>query len=401
MRTGGRKIKRSSSLYGNRRKNKIKSIFAIIFTVIIAGALIFLGYSIGEPVINFFKNWGNSNTSQSEPWSPSDVATDESESSSETTSKSENSGSQNPDIQNYSAFRLSVNDIKSVNSLNSAVQNAKLNGFTAVIAPLKADGGMLYYKSTASLAVIQNLVASDITAKEIVQTIKQNNMIAIADIQVLKDNLSSVTTKEAGYTFEGTDSAWYDNSVEKGGKPWLSPFSVTAKQYLSEISSEISSAGFDMVICSDVIFPPFRNSDLNYIGQTVKDPNRYKALIDVVNTFFSDTSASGSKLSLKITAKDIIEGTSEVFKPDELPQISVVVSFNISEYNKINVNGNEIILTDMNTYDKVKTILQNVKAKSGSMTVIPCIEQTNMDSGQISEATKAITDLGYTTYFIN
>ena len=84
MRTGGRKIKRSSSLYGNRRKNKIKSIFAIIFTVIIAGALIFLGYSIGEPVINFFKNWGNSNTSQSEPWSPSDVVMDESESSSET-----------------------------------------------------------------------------------------------------------------------------------------------------------------------------------------------------------------------------------------------------------------------------------------------------------------------------
>ena len=400
MRTGGRKIKRSSSLYGNRRKNKVKGIFAIIFTVIIAGALIFLGYSIGEPVINFFKNWGNSNTSQSEPWSPSDVVTDESESSSET-SESENSGSENPDIQNYSAFRLSVNDIKSVNSLNSAVQNAKLNGFTAVVAPLKADGGMLYYKSTASLALTENLVASDITAKEIVQTIKQNNMLAIADIQVLKDNLSPVKTKEAGYTFEGTDSAWYDNSIEKGGKPWLSPFSVTAKQYLSEISSEISSAGFDIIICSDVIFPPFRNSDLNYIGQTVKDPNRYKALIDVVNIFFSDTSSSNTKLSLKITAKDIIEGTSEVFKPDELTQISVVASFNISDYNKINVNGNDIILTDMNTYDKVKTVLQNLKAKTGSLTVIPCIEQTNMDSGQISEATKAVTDLGYKTYIID
>ncbi len=400
MRTGGRKIKRSSSLYGNRRKNKIKSIFAIIFTVIIAGALIFLGYSIGEPVINFFKNWGNSNTSQSEPWSPSDVATDESESSSET-SKSENSGSKNPDIQNYSAICLSVNDIKSLNSLNSAVENAKLNGFTAVIVPLKADGGMLYYKSTASLALTENLVSSDITAKEIAQTIKQNNMIAIADIQVLKDNLSPVKTKEAGYTFEGSTSAWYDNSVEKGGKPWLSPFSVTAKQYLSEISSEISSAGFDMIICSDVIFPPFRNSDLNYIGQTVKDHNRYKALIDVVNIFFSDTSAAGAKLSLKITAKDIIEGTSEVFKPDELPKISAIASFNISDYSKINVNGNEIILTDMSTYDKVKTIYQNVKAKSGDMTIIPCIEQAGMDSGQISEATKAIADLGYTTYIIN
>ena len=199
--------------------------------------------------------------------------------------------------------------------------------------------------------------------------------IRIADINVLRDNIAGFN-KDAGFTFEGTTSSWYDNSIEKGGKPWISPFSDKTKEYLTQIATEVSSAGFDTIICSDVIFPPFRNSDLNYIGQTVKDPNRYKALINILNIFSDKSKENKIPLSLELSAKGIIEGTAEVFKLGELPKVNIIADYKTEELkDKITDNGTETILSEMTTYDKVKTVFEKVKTKTGDMEIIPCIYQ--------------------------
>lgn len=397
MKKSGFKIKRSRTLYGNRRKSRIKSILAIVFTVITVGLLVFLGYSVGEPVINFFKNWNSNSSSSSEPWSPSDIDVTSSEDVSDDSSNTEVKA---PDISNYTAYTLSTDDLLTEGSIQNAVDSAKLNGFTAIVAPLKSDLGYLYYNSNIEKARNYELVKSSVSAEKISEIIRQKGLVAIADIQVLKDNQFSYQEKEAGFTFENSTSAWYDNDPSAGGKPWLSPFSDSAKDYIMQISSEVSSSGFDMVLCSDVSFPTFRNSDLNYIGAIVKDPSRYKSLINLVNVFYSDCTSRSIICGLQVDSIDLLNDVCEVYKPSELPDVTLVCSYDLSDVSPVSINNQAVDLSGMSVYDRVKTIFEGTQSKTGDYKVIPLIYQSDMQSADLNEALRAISDLGYKTYIV-
>lgn len=394
----GRKIKRSKSLYGNRKKSRRCGIVAIILTLIFAAAFGFLGYSIAEPVMNFFKNLGQD--SGTVPWTPPAVTTADSGTSG--TSDSENTGDNPQSTKNFTAFILPSEALQDADSLKSAVENAKNRGYTSVVVTLKEQGGKLSYKSDISLAAKAEVTKADgMTAKEIAEIIKASGLQATARVSVLYDNIVPKIEKECGYMFENDTSSWYDNKPAKGGKPWLSPFSESAKAYLGEISAEISAAGFDGIICSDVIFPTFRKNDLNYIGTIVKNPNRYQALINVVNIFKNNAAEHGMDISVGIPYADILSGKAEVFKPAELTGVTVTVSCNPSKLgNELTVGETIIPMTDKTLYDKVKLVYEQVKTVSDSAEIVPCIIRGTLSDAELSETVKALNDLGYKKYIV-
>lgn len=404
MQKSGRKIIRSKGLYSNKRRRKSKSVIKIVIMLVFVVGLVFLGYSVGEPIINFFKdNVGKSNSS-SEPWSPSDVISSSSEvidSSSKESSSESSSSSGNVDLNNFSAFELTVESLKNEAGLTSAIDVAKLQGYTAIVVTLKSEGGAINYKSNVELANKATVITSELTSTRIAEIIKKSGLVAVARVNTLNDNVTPKADKKAGYTFENSASSWLDNAEASGGKPWLNPFSETTKKYFTDISTEVCLAGFDEVICSDVIFPAFRTTDLNYIGATVKDANRYSALINVVDTFKNNAMNTSTSIGVEVSAKGVIDGTAEVFKPEMLEGITAVIDYDVTEIgNKFVVGDKETILTGLSVYDKVKTIFENVKAKSGSLKIIPCISQEGMNVGDVSEAIRAVVDLGYSSYII-
>lgn len=391
----GRKIKRSKALYGNRRKTKRRGIIAIVLTLILAAGLGFLGYSIAEPVMNFFKNIGQD--SGTAPWTPPATSTETEASDTENT---ENNNPQN--IKSFTAFVIPSEALNNADTLKAAVESAKNQGYTSAVVTLKEQGGKLSYKSDVSLSVKAEASRTDgMTVKEIAEIIKASGLHATARVSVLYDNIVPKIEKPCGYLFENDTSSWYDNKPANGGKPWLSPFSEPAKAYLNDISAEISGAGFDGIICSDVIFPTFRKNDLKYIGAIVQNPNRYQALINVVNIFKNNAAENGMDISVEIPYADILSGSAEVFKPAELVGVTVTVSCNPSELkNELTVGETVISLADKTVYDKIKLVYEQVGAKSDSAEIVPCIVKGTLSDAEMSETVKALTDLGYQKYIV-
>lgn len=393
---GKRKIRRSKSLYGNKRNAKVKSIIALIVTLIAAGVLVFLGYSIGEPLFNYIKN-GAGNISSETPWTPSEVVSETGESS-DTSGTSETLAI--PLASGWSATELEADDLMNLDTLKSAVSEAKLAGYKAIVVPLKAEGGKVYYSTSAQIALDNpDIVSSPLSADEINAVIKNENMLSFARISVLDDNLAPKTTKSASYLFENSDSSWYDNSVENGGKPWLSPFSDTTKGYVMTIRDEVAAAGFDGIIASGVVFPNFRNSDLDYIGEIVKSPTRYKALVDTANLFSGSTPVS----MVEVSASKVIAGTEEVYKPSELSVDMIIVNVNFSEFgNTLTYGGNEVVISGMSLHDKTKAIMEGVKSTGGDAVIVPKISSSDLlNTGDAREAVTALVDMGYTMYIID
>lgn len=397
MQKGGRKIRRSTRLYGNRRKSKVKSFLTIIFTLIIVVVLVFLGYSIAEPVSNFLKQLNEE--SDSEPWSPEQAEKEEQQSETSETKVTTKPAEKETETDKLKVFTVDKNDLNNANNLYTAVLTAKANGYNAIAVQLKVEGGELYYKSTTELAATGGLSKTELTAQQIAQIIKQNNMKAIARVNIMRDSLACYADKTAGYIInDSTQSAWYDNSPSNGGKPWLSPFSDTAKTYLTGIANELSDTDFDKIVCEDLIFPTFRNSDLNYLGEFVSNPERYKALISVYNIFKDTGKNKNKEVLLSLNAEDIISNKSEVLKPEELNGTNVEVDINISA---LGDNFLEIDFKENTIQGKIGEVMDKVKEKTGTLMVKPCIINDNGTSEEeIYKITEALKSLGYNEYSV-
>lgn len=392
----GRKVKHVKKIY-KRRKTAKQKIFSFVLFLIIVASLVFLGYSIGKPLREYLMNRGNGTADSSSGWTPT-VTTNES------TDSSESSEPETPEPTgiNYTAIRLSVDALASEDSLAAALADAKSLGYSAVVVTLKADGGVFYFSTANAYVQGTDAAAGILSANQIASLIKNEGLIPIAEISVLKDHIITRSNKELGYIFTDGESMWIDNKATKGGKSWMSPFSEKAVQFNSDLTGEITLAGFDRVIAYDMIFPPFRNSDLGHIGDTVKDANRHTALTSLASVIKAKVGESGGDTFVKIKASEALKGTAEIFYPDELAGINFVVSLDFENLNTDITLKNSSVLSikDKTIAEKTTTILQKLESLSTPSKIIPIINKASLSTEDFDTVINTLTGLGYKTYII-
>ena len=203
------------------------------------------------------------------------------------------------------------------------------------------------------------------------------------------------------FRFENQDILWLDNSPSNGGKPWMSPFSAGTKSYLSRITAEISQAGFDEIICTDITFPYFRNSDLRYIGSIDKSETRYLALVEVANQIISTAQQNNSNIIIEESAVKIINGTSEIYKPDEIDNAVFIAKISLDEAgDTITSTSGEISLTEVGNTDKVKIIIQELEKVFGKSKVVPSLLSDEYTEDEFNQLLSELSDSGYNSYII-
>ena len=280
-------------------------------------------------------------------------------------------------------YYLSVSDITDLDSLASKLDS--ISGCSSVAIPLKTTGGYVNYASSVRTAALSGAVRSDISLNDIVNLINEKGFTPVAELSTIADNIYPVTYKKSAYQFDdGYTGEWLDNKPESGGKPWLSPFSSETIDYLSALVDEITSAGIKSVICTDTYFPPFREKDLNYIGELVKSENRYKGLTELINKLNDKAVSNGGKTMISVSASEIINSSSEVFKPEEFGSMSVVVNINMNEFNG----------------ETVSSVLKKVSEKTGNMKIVPCIIKESVADSGVSNAINGFKTMGYELYMI-
>ena len=435
-------MRRKKKIFKPKRHYKIKrrneNAVKIIAGAAAVAALIFVGYSVAGPIGRYIAS--RPDRTETQPWTPTDtdIVTDdmaaqtaelpavtditqsdislpvseeaqtsaaavtEPAETTVTTAASEQTAALR---DGGAAYYLDPDSMSDADSLDAALDELAASGCNAVIFPVKTEGGVFHYRTeldfVATVIDGNDPIQSELSAADIVKAAESRGLRPVALMSVLYDNNRYGDYRDGSYRSEDGDT-WLDTSPDKGGKPWLSPFDETAQEYLCDIVTELGEAGFDEIICDDFIFPEFRSSDIDMLGEEVSPySDRYQALTSLAVMMNNAGNDAGTRVMLRITANSVIRRYSELFYPDELEGCRIMIDYSENNISRTMVAGNdEVILDDMDMYDKITAVYGEVSSRCGDLPVYPMLDRESMSADDFDEAVKALTAMGYDEYYV-
>ncbi len=434
-------MRRKKKIFKPKRHYKIKrrneNAVKIIAGAAAVAALIFVGYSVAGPIGRYIAS--RPDRTETQPWTPTDTDMVTDDTAAQTAelpavtditqsdislpvseeAQTSAAAATEPAVttvttvsqqtaalrEGGAAYYLDPDSMSDSDSLDAALDELAASGCNAVIFPVKTEGGVFHYKTeldfVATVIDGNDPIQSELSAADIVKAAESRGLRPVALMSVLYDNNRYGDYRDGSYRSEDGDT-WLDTSPDKGGKPWLSPFDETAQEYLCDIVTELGEAGFDEVICDDFIFPEFRSSDIDMLGEEVSPySDRYQALTSLAVMMNNAGNDAGTRVMLRITANSVIRRYSELFYPDELDGCRIMIDYSENNISRTMVAGNdEVILDDMDMYDKITAVYGEVSSRCGDLPVYPMLDRESMSADDFDEAVKALTAMGYDEYYV-
>lgn len=391
----GRKIYKTKekNYYG---KSPLGKFLSGVLTVLLIGGIGFIGYSVAEPIINYTQHKGDEpETTAAEP--EETTSSEEPESTVATVP----SGEEKLASENYKAVALTVNALSSINDLRtalSAVQSGE--GIEFVEVPLKAKGGYIYYASSVSEAKTAGAVQSNLTLSQITSEIKNSGYRPAAVVSTFYDNVLPTVYPDSGYVTYADGLQWIDDDVSNGGKPWTSPYSQRALDYLSGIVDEVSSAGFERVVCSDFVYPYFRQSDLDILDEQFGRSDRFMALTSAANLLYDRSVSNGVSMYIEVSATDILRGGGDVLQPMLLSANTVVVNIDVEELQWGVSDGHTLYEFSGTPAEITDKCLKFISEKLTDLNVVVRISGSGATAQELIKAKEKIADYGYKSFVI-
>ncbi|MDE6592325.1 MAG: hypothetical protein K2K57_04585 [Oscillospiraceae bacterium] len=311
------------------------------------------------------------------------------------------------DVKNGgAAYTISLEDMQDLDSLEAALDEIRSSGASAVIMPMKADGGAFYYKTeipfVATVTDGEKPIKSEVTASQAANAALAKGLRPVALVSVLKDNNRYGDYRDGSYR-SNDDTTWLDAAPDNGGKPWIDPFDEVARDYLCDIMRELGGAGFGEIICEDFVFPDFRSTDVELIGEHITpfSSARYKALASLACMMTEAGSEKGARVMIRITANSIIKDYSEIFHPDLLQGCTVLIDYSENNIAKTMVaGGEEIILDYLDEDDKIMAVFAEVERQCGDIPTEAFLDRESMSAEEFAAAVSTVSGMGYEGYYV-
>lgn len=383
------KIKHRKYNFYNKKKSKGKQALTIILMIVIVIALCILGYGLGKPIMDYLS--GQTSQAESTTASTSDAAEPTVEASEPTEEAQDTVEAVPPQPEKPdSAYTIGISAMQDAATLNAALAEAKAKGYEKVLLTLKTDGGQFMYKTDnkwMSYAVAN--IAGTLTAKEIGDIVKAQGMTAYAAISTLKDPATGDYAVNMRYnTADGY--GWLDAAPENGGKSWLSPFAADTLEYVSDITAELTAAGFEKVILCDVMYPMFKDVDYSYylsnMPQLIDNSARATALWNVVAACDSAAKNNGAQVMLQIDSHD-------VFSADLMGTTAELLTGD-NKYSNAEIAVNYTEQSGLADSD-AKSFADRMKSEYGSLEYSVCIDEGVSDTSA-KDIAKAFGEAGIT-----
>lgn len=321
----GRKIYKTKekNYYG---KSPVGKAFSVGLTVLLIGGIFFIGFSVAGPLINYAKQKGDTLTTTA-PTFEEDVVTD---ANGETVTQEDTTAVVPFNLERFRAFSLTAMDLADKDTLKKALKKVPADQkIEYVEVPMKAEGGTINYISNNYYATSSGIIEGGMRPKDIADAIISAGYKPVARVSTFYDNVVPMYFQDMSYLTYANGSLWIDNSAEAGGKPWLNPFSENAVNYNTDIVDEVTSAGFERVVCSDFVFPEFRQSDIDILGDRFVTSDRYMALTSAANLMYEKAMSNGSKMLLEVNASDLLKGKKDIVQPMLLKVNTVVLNIDL------------------------------------------------------------------------
>lgn len=338
----GRKIYRRKDRFEHMKQVR-HSLGSIILTFVLAGAVGFVGYSIGSPVLAFLQernflappsSYHLSEITETAEITeiteiPETTETTEPETESETETQPPTEPEAEirflqkvPDLQGYI---LDTSALITESALEQALEEIP-GSISHVIIPLKTAGGQIYYATKIQEAINSNAVQAVLPLDQIYEKVRNKGYEPVALVNTLEDDLYAKNYPACSYHRLDTGEVWEDQSFTES-RLWMSPESSLTKSYLAAIAEEAETAGFRILICDGLEFPNFPRSELENLESVCSNPERWKTLQDVLTAMRAD--ATELAFFIRVRGNDALLGELEALRAAEaLPADCLLVTIN-------------------------------------------------------------------------
>ena len=418
----GRKIKRTKNLY-RRRKTAGQKVFGTVMLVVAASAIAFLGFCVGKPLLDYLGSIGTDSPAQEwtpaasymqrqgEPERTGDVAaeTDYGEpavdyaepdtviAEPEETAAVTAPVTAVPEQTTTAPLLIPVSDgtlistevpsaaLANRSSLAAVVTKAKNSGYNSAVIQLKDENGNFRYRSTIPGVAGSDLVTGTMTLDEIMSVFAENGVVPVVKLAVLRDEEGCALFTDMSYKcLDDPSVSW----LEAGQRRWANPESDSLREYFAKVITEITEAGFQEIILTNVMFPDFQPYDTEWIPAKFFDADRYKMLYNVVR--------AGSIIEMKTS--DVI-GETYGRSAEVLNDISMLHDNSVAL-----VISREDLPTEAGYPADAKTLAETVLAQAAKKTfglnVIPVIDGAGFDDSEKSKIVSVLSELGYESYIV-
>lgn len=292
------------------------------------------------------------------------------------------------------AYLAGADAVADLDAAEETAERLFAEGYRAMVLPLKETGGKLNYASGNEKAL--GCGASDpdyLTLREIRNAAGRHHITCIAMMSTLEDHIYPNTYMDGSYSFKEGKTRWLDNKANKGGKPWLNPFTDAARNYLSAIAGEISEGGIAPIICTDTRFPKFFDSDSERLGKRIEDPERRReALTDTLNDITDAAPEACGMFDLYAAVK----GQEEAFVPDDLKMKAVCFRIDVRDFTEpFKANGQRFDPTALEFADKVKLLAKAADTAADGKKVYPCIVRNGLSDAELETVVSLFRESGH------
>lgn len=382
----GRKIKRSRVNLYPKRKTKTQKILGTVFLVIVILGIVFLGYCLASPLLEYIeKNFG---TGQSdEPvWTPPQESTSAVSETAEPTAEAVTEEQLGTAGKGYTAS-VPSSALANSASLSAFAAKSAAEGYTSAMVQLKDSSGNLRYLSSIEAVQDTEIIIGTLTAEEISRILREKGITPVAAVSVLADNAGCAANPDMSYKITDEENmSWLDYTYEHPIR-WSDPASEAAAAYNREVYNELKAAGFEEIILSDIIFPDFQDYDRKYIDGKYFESSRYKLLAGVI--------PEGAVI--QVNAEDIVINqftkTAEVLKNKSALSASKVL-VRLSREAFPSENGYPADAGNL-----LEAVMGQAAAKTG-LTLIPMIEKEDFSPAEIEDMKETAEKMGYTEFYV-
>lgn len=397
----GRKIYKTKekNYYG---KSPVGKAFSVGLSILLIGGIGFIGYSVAEPIINYSKKKGDQDTSVSvQTTTPEEENSLASEMTTDTDDSENTYIHQNINFETYMAAALKESDLMNSDTLELALGRLPTGqNIEYIEVPLKVSGGGIYYSSSVYYASSAQAFQNMLTLQEIVTEIQNAGYKPVAIVSTFNDNLLPVIDRNAGYRTYNSDEQWIDDDYNAGGKPWTTPYSQTALNYISDIVSEISSSGFEKVVCSDFIFPDFRQSDLDMLDPELASGGRARVMTSAANLFNDKILSNNSTMFIEVSAAELIKGNSDILQPMLLNVKTLVLNIDLDELSNGVYSKDTVYEFTGTASDKTIKAIDMIEDSLSDFNVAVRISGDSTNMSEILDARDKLAEKGYKSFVI-
>ncbi len=391
------KIKHHKRIY----RRSAGSIILRVLIIAAAVAVLFgLGWALYAPVSSWIGQRQNQNdltvgTSEQTPEAPTQQAGEEIPAEAPPT-QAPQTEPQETDIASMTAY-LPIETVAEPQQFEKALQSAADAGYDSIMFDLKtADGTVNYAISYDELTDARVTRQNPIDLNAVAEQIRQAGLIPVASIWTFRDNLYPSANNAASTYYQDSDFLWVDNSPEKGGKPWINPFSQAGQDYIRKIVEDACAAGFQSIVLQGVQFPEGYALDMIDYGEHASE-DKHAFLKTYLSQMTEYAAEKGVELMPMFSAPSMLGANNAMYFGDtsDLSPSLTAVDLRLSVFgNGLNTDSVSIPEPSVNAYNTIKTASAAVCTKLPDGQLVGVLDGKELSESELSSQVQGASEGG-------